>query len=112
MRQYATGTSQRLDAVIKYISDHYTSDISLQDVADIACLTTNSFCRFFKKMTNKSFTQFLNEIRIRNASRLLIQENLPVSEVSDMVGYNSITNFNRQFKQIMGCTPQAYRHAI
>ena len=112
MRQYDTGTSQRLDEVIKFISDNYASNINLQDVSDIACLTTNSFCRFFKKMTNKSFTQFLNEIRIRNASRLLIQENLPVSEVCDMVGYNSITNFNRQFKQIMGCTPQTYRHTI
>lgn len=112
MRQYSTQHSQRLDEVIKFISDNYTSDISLDDVADIACMTTNSFCRFFKKMTNKSFVQFLNEVRIRNASRLLAQEDLPVSEICDIVGYKTITNFNRQFKHIMGTTPVIYRQNL
>ena len=112
MRQYSTDNSQRLDDIIKYISDNYTGDITLNDVADIACMTTNSFCRFFKKMTNKSFVQFLNEVRIRNASRLLAQEDLPVSEICDIVGYKTITNFNRQFKQIMGTTPVGYRQNL
>lgn len=112
MRQYTTDNSDRLDAVIKYISDNYTDNIRLDDVADIACMTTNSFCRFFKKMTNKSFVQFLNEVRIRNASRLLVQEDLPVSEISDVVGYKTITNFNRQFKHIMGTTPIGFRQTL
>lgn len=112
MRQYSTENSHRIDSIIKFISDNYANYISLQDVADIACMTTNSFCRFFKKMTNKSFVQFLNEVRVRNASRLLVQQELPISEVCYMVGYNSITNFNKQFKQIMGCTPNGYRKTI
>lgn len=112
MRQYSTDNSQRLDDIIKYISDNYTGDITLNDVADVACMTTNSFCRFFKKMTNKSFIQFLNEVRIRNASRLLAQEEMPVSEICDVVGYKTITNFNRQFKQIMGTTPVGYRQNL
>lgn len=112
MRQYTSDNSQRLDEVIKYISDNYADYIGLQDVSDIACMTTNSFCRFFKKMTNKSFTQFLNEVRVRNASRLLVQNDFPVSEVCYTVGYKSITNFNRQFKEIMGCTPKAYRQTL
>ena len=112
MRQYTTDNSERLDTVLKYISDNYTTNITLNDVSEVACMTTNSFCRFFKKMTNKSFTEFLNEVRIRNASRLLVQENIPVSEVCYTVGYNSITNFNKQFKQIMGATPNTYRQSI
>lgn len=112
MRQYTSENSDRIDIVLKYISDNYASYIGLNDVSDVACMTTNSFCRFFKKMTNKSFTRFLNEVRIRNASRLLVQDNLPVSEVCYAVGYNSITNFNKQFKQIMGCTPKSYRETI
>ncbi|MCG8578938.1 MAG: AraC family transcriptional regulator [Bacteroidales bacterium] len=112
MRQYTTDNSQRLDEVLKYISDNYANDISLNDVSDVACMTTNSFCRFFKRMTNKSYVQFLNEVRIRNASRLLAQEDDPVSEVCYKVGYNSITNFNKQFKQIMGCTPNNYRNTL
>ncbi len=112
MRQYTSENSDRIDTVLKYISDNYASNISLDDISEVACMTTNSFCRFFKKITNKSFTQFLNEVRIRNASRYLIQNNLSVSEVSYLVGYNSITNFNKQFKQIMGSTPKSYRKAI
>ena len=112
MRQYSNDNSQRLDDIIKYISDNYTGDVTLNDVADIACMTTNSFCRFFKKMTNKSFVQFLNEVRIRNASRLLAQEDLPVSEICDIVGYKTVTNFYRQFKHIMGATPVGYRQSL
>ncbi|MCL7762961.1 AraC family transcriptional regulator [Polaribacter sp. Z014] len=113
MRQTTTTeSSERIDTVLKFISDNYASSITLDDISNVACMTTNSFCRFFKKMTNKSFTQFLNEIRIRNASRILVQENLPVSEICYIVGFNSITNFNKQFKQIMGATPKKFREAI
>lgn len=112
MRQYNTDNAHRLDTVLKYISDNYASYITLEDIADVACMTTNSFCRFFKKMTNKSFTQFLNEVRIRNASRLLLEDNIFVSEVCYTVGYKSITNFNNQFKQIMGCTPKQFRGSV
>ena len=112
MRQYTTEHSQRIDTVLKFISDNYAVNINLNDVSDVACMTTNSFCRFFKKMTNKSFTQFLNEVRIRNASRLLTEKNVSISSVCYTVGYNSITNFNKQFKQIMGCTPKKFREAI
>ena len=112
MRQFTSDQSQRLDSVIKFISDRYSEDIGLDDVATVACMTTNSFCRFFKNKTNKSFTRFLNEVRIRNATRILVQEDHPVAEVSSMVGYQSITNFNRQFKMIMGTTPQCYRESV
>ena len=112
MRQYTTEHSERIDTVLKFISDNYTSSISLNDVSEVACMTTNSFCRFFKKMTNKSFTQFLNEVRIRNASRLLTQKEVAISSVCYAVGYNSITNFNKQFKQIMGATPKKFRETI
>ena len=112
MRQNGTEYDHRLDQVLKYISDHYAESITLNDVANITCMTTNSFCRFFKKKLNKSFTEFLNEVRIRNASRLLAQKNLQISDVCYMVGYNSITNFNKRFKQIMGNTPKSYRQSI
>ncbi len=112
MRQFTEENSHRIDVVLKYISDNYSEEISLKDVADIACMTTNSFCRYFKKMTNKSFVHFLNEIRIRNASRLFKQDDLLVSEVCYLVGYKSITNFNNQFKMIMGTNPKSYRDSI
>lgn len=112
MRQYASAPSKRLDTVLKFISDNYDTNIQLQDVADISNMTTNSFCRFFKKKTNKSYIQFLNEVRVKNASRLLLDEDKSVSQVSYMVGYNSITSFYRQFNLIMGCTPGNYKKSI
>ncbi|NLR91559.1 MULTISPECIES: AraC family transcriptional regulator [Flammeovirga] len=112
MRQQGDSNKERLDRVLKYISDNYEKDIDLQEIADIACLTSNSFCRFFKKVTNKSFKQYLNEVRIRNASRLLVQKNYQISDVCYEVGFNSITNFNKQFKMIIGKTPREYRMAM
>lgn len=112
MSQTKSESSEKIDTVLKFISDNYASNISLDEISGVACMTTNSFCRFFKKMTNKSFTQFLNEIRIKNASRILVQDNIPISEVCYIVGFNSITNFNKQFKIIMGSTPKQFREAI
>ena len=113
MRQYSEEKSHRIDEVLKFISDNYSGDINLKDVSDIACMTTNSFCRYFKKMTNKSFIDFLNEIRIRNAGRLLAQDaNLNISEVCYTVGYKSITNFNHQFKKTIGTNPKNYRDKV
>lgn len=112
MRQYSQETSHRIANVLKFISDNYSDDISLKDISDIACMTTNSFCRYFKKMTNKSFVDFLNEIRIRNAARLLAQDDINISEVCYTVGYKSITNFNHQFKKTMGTNPKNYRYSI
>ncbi|RMG85461.1 MAG: AraC family transcriptional regulator, partial [Bacteroidetes bacterium] len=77
-------------------------------IAEIAHMTTNSFCRFFKKQTGKSFSQFLNEVRVNNAIRLLTHEDIYVSEVCFKVGYNSVTNFYKQFKKITGTSPKDY----
>ena len=112
IRQSKRGSSERIDTVLRYISDNYNTNIALEEISNVACMTPNSFCRFFKKMTNKSFTQFLNEIRIKNASRLLVKDNTPISQVGYVVGFNSITNFNKQFKQITGYTPKEFREAM
>lgn len=108
-KQYISDNSQRIDKVLNYISENYTSHITLEQVAELAGMTNSSFCRYFKKMTNKSFTHFLNEVRIHKATHLLIQEDSQITEVGYAVGYQSITNFNRQFKVIMGESPKSYR---
>ncbi|WP_226912982.1 AraC family transcriptional regulator [Flavicella marina] len=110
MRQVVPHKTDKLDTVLKYISDNYTQNISLEDVSNLACMTPNSFCRFFKKMTNKSFVQFLNEVRIKKALRYLVHKEKSVSEICYLVGYNSINNFNKQFKLAMGSTPNEYRY--
>lgn len=112
MRQYSSENGSKLDVVMKFISINYASCISLKDVAEIACLTENSFCRYFKNLTNKSFVKFLNEVRIRNAAKLLVSTNKSISEIAMEVGFPSITNFNKQFKIVQSETPKIYRERI
>ena len=112
MRQYSSENGSKLDEVMKFISINYASSISLKDVAEIACMTENSFCRYFKNLTNKSFVKFLNEVRIRNAAKLLVSTNKSISEIAMEVGFPSITNFNKQFKIVQSETPKIYRERI
>jgi AraC-like DNA-binding protein len=109
MSQMNIDKENNLNKVIKYISDNYATNISLEDISSVACMTTNSFCRYFKRMTNKSFSHFLNEVRISNATRLLVQNDELISDVAYLVGYKSVNNFNKQFKRIVGKTPKAFR---
>lgn len=103
----------RLTNVYQYTLDKYSEDISLEDVANVANLTVNSFCRFFKKSTRKTYFEFLIGIRIGNACRLLRDhETLEICGICYRVGFNSVANFNRHFKRLTGYTPTEYRSLI
>ena len=99
----------RLSKVIFFISENYDQDITLENMADIASMTVPSFCRYFKKRTNKTFVQFLNEYRIGKACVLLVENKLSVTEIWYELGFNSSSNFNKIFKKIYQCTPMEYR---
>lgn len=101
--------SIRLNNVYKYVIDNICEKISLDKAAFIANLSTPAFCRYFKKRANKTFIQFLNEFRIGQACRLLVNENYSVAEICDYSGFNNISYFIRQFKNITGFTPLGYR---
>jgi len=112
MRQYTQDNSQRIDKVLKYISNHYSKDLTLNEIADVASMRSTSFCRFFKQVTHRSFVQYLAEVRIQNAKRLLAQEDYTINEVSDCVGFQTISNFNKQFKRITKLTPSQFKDKI
>ncbi|GAB3647052.1 AraC family transcriptional regulator [Echinicola sediminis] len=103
--------TKKVNVVIRFIMDNFTRDISLSEAADVANLSVNAFCRFFKQHTRKTFSQFLNEIRIGHACKLLIEEGYSVKEVAFDSGYFNISYFNRQFKLITGHTPSEYLKA-
>ena len=88
--------------------DNYTRDIKLGEIASLVNLNKSSFCRYFKSRTHKTFSQFLNEIRIANACNLLINKEMTISEICYETGYNNISHFNRQFKLITGSTAREY----
>jgi AraC-like DNA-binding protein len=83
----------------------------LEEVADIANICPTAFCRYFKKHTGKTFSSFLNEIRIGHACRLLLTEDITISGASLESGFNNLSHFNDQFKRVMNITPSAYLSA-
>jgi AraC-like DNA-binding protein len=101
--------SERLNKVYKFVMNNIQHDFSLDTVASIANLSKPAFCRYFKKRVNKTFMQFLNEIRIGQACRRLVNENCSVAEICYTCGFNNISYFIRQFKKITGFTPLSYR---
>ena len=100
---------ERMETIYKYVQDHFQAEASLDEVAGAVSMTVPAFCRYFKKLTRKTFTEFVNEIRIAHACRLLGDEHLSIAAVSFESGFNNLSHFNKQFKNITGESPRAYR---
>ena len=92
-----------------YVCDHMASDLSLPDVAKVAGMTESTFSRFFQKNSGRSFTDYLAELRIGRACRLLAETQQPVSGICYEVGYSNLSNFNRNFLKRRKMTPSRYR---
>jgi len=102
----------RLDAIYRFTLKEYYRPISLKEVADVANMTTNSFCRYFKTRTRKSYLDFLTEFRIGQACKLLQQEEHSIADICFMIGFANLSNFNRKFKELNQCTPKEYRKKL
>jgi AraC-like DNA-binding protein len=101
---------KRMQLVFEYVMNNYHKNIELGEIASLSNMSKNAFCRYFKTRTNKTFFQFLIEIRIEHASKLLVKNHdISVVEISEICGYNNISNFNRKFKEIKGMSPLSYR---
>lgn len=101
---------EKINNVFNFLTTNYTRDISLAEVADIAHMSPTAFCRYFKQHTRKSYSRFLNEIRVSQACTMLQESAEPISRIAFSTGFNNISNFNRQFKRITGTTPSAYQN--
>ncbi|NJN27523.1 MAG: AraC family transcriptional regulator [Cyclobacteriaceae bacterium] len=99
----------KISRVFNYIMHNYQNEISLDEVAAHSSMNKASFCRYFKKAANKTFSQALNEIRIGFACKEMIYSDLNISEIAFACGYANVTYFNKVFKEIKKCTPLAYR---
>ncbi len=103
-----TSDTERINVVMNYIMQHYANDIKVEEIASLSNLTVSSFCRYFKSRTNKTFSQLLNEVRVLNACKLLVKNEMTITEICYETGYNNISHFNRQFKLITGLTAKEY----
>lgn len=102
-------SSVRLREVCTYVLDNYLGDIHLADVARVANMSEKGFCRFFKQNTQKTLVQFVTELRLSHACKLLVAGDMTVSEICFASGFNNLSHFNRVFKRTLGKTPRAYR---
>lgn len=101
----------RINKIYEYVEQNYQQSIDIQVVANLSNLTVPSFCRYFKKISHITYTDFVNEYRINQACRLLL-ENKPVADICFEVGFNNISHFNKTFKQLKGVSPREYKATL
>jgi AraC-like DNA-binding protein len=95
-----------------FIQLHHAEDLSLGEVAKAMNMSTFYFCKMFKKVTGINFTDYLSRVRVEKAKNLLLNPNLRISEIAFEVGFQSLTHFNRVFKNIVGQSPSEYREKL
>jgi AraC-like DNA-binding protein len=101
--------SDRINAIYEYSVKHFKRKIQLEEIADVANISPNSFCRYFKSRTRKTYSQFLIELRVGHACKLLIENNYCIKRLCYESGFNNFTSFHKYFKMITGKSPLAYQ---
>lgn len=101
--------SRRVKKVKQYINDHYTEQLRLEDLARLVGMTPTSFSRFFRLRTGKTLSDYVLDIRLGFAARMLVDSTKNISEICFECGFNNLSNFNRIFKSRRGVTPKEFR---
>lgn len=104
--------NDRINIIFNYVKNNFQEDIALIEIADMVSMTVPSFCRYFKKVTNKTFVQFVNERRLVHASKLLNEQTKSITEVCFECGFNNFSHFNKSFKAFTGQNPSEYRKQL
>lgn len=102
----------RLDGIYKFLHENYAQNFLLKDLAKRFHMSVSGLCAFFKRSTKKSINAYVHELRISRSCKLLLETNTPVTEIAFIVGYQTISSFNRKFKDIQGISPREYRSGI
>lgn len=101
--------SRRVSKVKDYISNHFSEDLRLEDLAGMVGMAPSAFSRFFKQHTNRTLSDYIIDVRLGNAARLLVDTTTSISEICYACGFNNLSNFNRIFKARRGNTPRDFR---
>lgn len=108
---FQQGENRRINNIYDFALQHFRRRITLDEIAEVAGMSSNAFCRYFKSRTGKTFSQLLIEIRVGHACKLLIENNLSVKEICFETGFHNFAGFHKYFKQITGKSPLNYRRA-
>ncbi|MEO8886577.1 MAG: AraC family transcriptional regulator [Mucilaginibacter sp.] len=106
---FAEHERDRIHFIYNYTITNYKKKIGLREIAEVAKISPNSFCKFFKSRTGKTYSFFTNEIRVGHACRLLIENKLNIKEICYECGFNNFVSFHKTFKDITGMTPLKYQ---
>ena len=101
--------SRRVSKVKEYISAHFAEELRLEDMAALVGMAPSAFSRFFKQHTTRTLSDYIIDIRLGNAARMLVDTSISISEISYACGFNNLSNFNRIFKARRGYTPRDFR---
>lgn len=107
--QFKESGDDRIDAIHQFSLQHYRKKIQIEEIAAIANMSRNSFCRFFKTKTGKTYTEFLTEIKVGVACRLLLENRLGIKQICYESGFHNFASFHKSFKQITKKTPLQYQ---
>lgn len=109
VEQFDTSKSRRINLVNQFLIENLHTPIRINDVAEMVNMSPSAFSHFFKKRTQRAFSDYLLDIRIGHAAKVLIETEKNISEICFESGFNNISNFNRSFKKLKGCTPREFR---
>lgn len=104
--------SAKIDIIFKHVNQNFKENISLDKIADKVSLTVPAFCRYFKKVTGKTFTKFVNEYRVVHATKLLSESQISITDVCYQCGFNNFSHFNKVFKEFTGKSASKYRSEL
>ena len=99
----------KIDIIYKHVNSNFTQQIPLEEIADKVSMTVPAFCRYFKKVTGKTFTKLVNEYRVVHATKLLQESQLSITDICYECGFNNFSHFNKLFKEVTGKSASHYR---
>ena len=102
----------KMSEIIMYINKNYKDELTLDFISKLFFISTWYLCRTFKKITGLNLNQYINSIRVKEAEKLLLNTKLSITQISEEVGYDSITHFGRVFKTLTGVSPLKYRKML
>ena len=109
---FSESENDRINAIYNHTLSHFNQKICLEEISGIAGMVPNSFCRYFKSRTGKTYSQFLTEIRVGHACKLLIEKNISIKQLCFESGFMNFSCFHKRFKALIGQSPQSYREAF
>lgn len=112
VKEFNARHKERIDKIFQYTIDNFQEPVALDTVAGHIGMSIPAFCNYFKKSTKKTYIDFLNEIRIGHACKLLMDTQKSIESICFESGYNTLANFNRQFLKVKKHTPSVYRKTL